>query len=259
MLAEGSSIRAIERMTNVHRDTIMRLGVRVGEACTKMLDEQLRELSCRNVEIDEMWGFIGKKQRNVVPEDAGFVGDVWTYVALDADTKLVPVFEVGKRDWYHTEKFMSDLARRVNTRIQITTDGMNQYLNVIAEEFGDGVDYAQIVKVMSGPQFMPDRKYSAPYVTAVKKKTVFGTPDENYITTSHVEKQNLTIRTHCRRLTRLTNAFSKKIENFRAAIGLHFAYYNFVKVHTTIRCAPAMEAGISNRLWKVKDLVELAA
>ncbi|MEJ1971567.1 MAG: IS1 family transposase [Lacunisphaera sp.] len=257
-LAEGASIRGIERMTGIYRNTIMKLGVRVGEACTKLMDEEMRELTCSNIEIDELWGFISKKQRNVKEDEAEFAGDVWTYVALDADTKLVPCFAAGKRDYETTNQFMHDLASRVKDRVQLSTDGMNQYLNVVEEEFGAEVDYGQVIKVMSGPQFTPERKYSQPYVIGITKKSMMGKPDEDRICTSHVEKQNHTLRMHNRRLTRLTNAFSKKIENFRAALGLSFAYYNYVKIHSAIRCTPAMAAGVTKKTWEVADLVSLA-
>lgn len=258
-LAEGSSIRSIERMTGVHRDTIMRLGVRVGQACGRLMDESMRGLDCKRIEVDEIWGFVGKKQRSVQPSDnAAVVGDVWTFVALDAETKLVPSFVVGKRDLPHTLSFVEDLASRVKNRIQLSSDGMNQYLTSVDEAFGNEVDYGQIVKVYGDNNTEGSRRYSPPPITAVKKKVVSGAPVEGLISTSYVERQNLTLRMHCRRLTRLTNAFSKKIENFRAAIALNYAYYNFAKIHGSLRCTPAMAAGVTNRLWKVQDLVELA-
>lgn len=257
-LAEGCSVRGIERMTGIHQDTISRLSLNVGSACQKMLDEKMRELPCQNIEVDEMWGFIVKKQRNVTGKEPGFVGDVWTYVALDAETKLIPCFAVGKRDSETTNAFIADLATRMKNRVQLTTDGMNQYISTIEEEFGTEVDYGQSLKVMSDPVFNPERRYSQPFVKAVATKVISGNPDPDLISTSHVERQNLTIRTHSRRLTRLTNAFSKKIENHRAALALHFSYYNFVKNHKSIRCTPAMEAGVANDFWTVRDLIELA-
>jgi IS1 family transposase len=256
-LLEGMSIRGVERMTGIHRDTIMRLGVRVGEACGQRLHEDMRQLSLTHIEVDELWGYIQKKQRNVKPGQPVFEGDVWTYIALDVETKLVPCFASGKRDWTTTNSFMRDLASRVKDRVQLTTDGMNQYLDVIEEEFGSGIDYGQCVKVMSGPQFTPERKYSQPYVIGITKKPLLGTPDVDAISTSHVEKLNHTLRMHNRRLTRLTNAFSKKIENFQAALSLFFAYYNFVKNHSSIRSTPAMAAGITKDFWTVSDLVRL--
>lgn len=258
-LCEGASIRAVERMTGVNRQTVMRLGVRVGDACAKMHDEQMRELECANVQIDEAWGFIAKKQRQVTDADAGaFVGDVWVYVALDSDSKLVASYLSGKRDQAHTAAFVSDLASRMKNRIQLSSDGMNQYLNVVESEFGSGVDYGQIVKSFASPEAPEARRYSPPVVTGVTRTPISGSPEEKKISTSHVEKQNHTLRMHCRRMSRLTNAFSKKIEHFRAAVALHYAYYNFVKFNSAVRMTPAMAAGVSNRLWTVRDLVELA-
>ncbi len=262
-LAEGSSIRSIERMTGIHRDTIMRLGVRVGNACEKILDETMRGLDCRQIQLDEIWGFIGKKQRAVRPEQAEDLnqGDVWTFVALDPETKLVPSFVCGKRDYAHTHAFALDLYGRVNNRIQISADGMNQYVSAIEEVFGPDADFGQIVKVYSSEAEdggSNTRRYSPPVVTAVRKRVISGDPDPTQIGTSLVERQNLTMRMHIRRLTRLTNAFSKKFENFRAAVALHFAYYNLVKVHSSIRCTPAMAAGATSSLWKIDDLIERA-
>lgn len=236
----------------------MRLGVRIGTACRRLLDETIRGLTMPQVQVDEIWGFIGKKQRRSTVEDneAG-LGDVWTFVAIDPRTKLVPSYHIGRRDWQHTQQFMTDLASRVAGRVQISTDGMRQYEPAIEGVFGTEADHGQIVKVykeeITGP-----RRYSPPVVTAIRKTAVTGHPIEALISTSHVERQNLTMRMHMRRLTRLTNAFSKKLENFHAAVALHFAYYNFVKVHSSIRMTPAMAAGISTRVWEVNDLVQLS-
>ncbi len=257
-LVEGSSIRSIERMTGVHRDTIMRLGVRVGNACEKLLDEKMRRLACRQIQVDEIWGFIGKKQRFVTPvEEGAGLGDVWTFVALDRDTKIVPSFLVGKRDFAHTQLFIDDLAARMENRIQLSTDGMNAYLATVEGSFGQGVDYGQIVKIYGGDTKEERRRYSPPAVTGIRRTAISGNPNAEFISTSHVERQNLTMRMHCRRLTRLTNAFSKKIENFRAAVALHFAYYDFVKIHSSLRVTPAMAAGVASSLWRVEDLLEL--
>lgn len=257
-LAEGSSIRAVERMTGIHRDTIMRLGVRVGETCAKLLDEEMRGLDCKRVQVDEIWGYIGKKQRNVIPGDVG-MGDVWTWVAIDADTKLVPSFHVGLRDAAHAMAFMEDLASRVTNRIQISADGLNAYISAVRETFGSNVDFGQIVKTYATDPASPQGRYSPPVVTSVDKNIIQGHPDEKHISTSYVERQNLTMRMHVRRLTRLTNAFSKKLENFKAAIALHFAYYNFVKAHGALKCTPAMAAGVTNDFMTVGDLVDMAA
>ena len=258
-LAEGNSIRSIERMTGIHRDTIMRLGVKLGQACQSLLDETMQNLELGSIQVDEIWGFIGKKQKNVTrADDKHLVGDVWTYIALDVQTKLIPSYIVGKRDAYHTNAFMFDLSARIKNRVQISSDGMQSYAAAVERGFGAGVDYAQIVKTYASDERYPQGKYSAPEVVSVEKSVVIGSPREALISTSHVEKQNHTLRMHCRRLTRLTNAFSKKLENFKAAIGLNFAYYNFVKTHGAIRCTPAMAAGIMPSAMTVRELVEMA-
>ena len=227
MLCEDASIRAVERITSVHRDTIMRLGVRVGEACAKIHDEKMRGLSCQNVEVDEIWGFIGKKQRNLTACDSG-VGDVWTFIAIDSDSKLIPSFLVGKRDSYHADTFLSDLAGRVKKRIQLSSDGLPAYEDAAERAFGSELDYGQIVKTYSvshlGNFKEAARRYSPAQVVKIEKNVICGEPEQCLITTAHVEKQNHTLRMHCRRLTRLTNAFSKKLENFQAAVALNFAY-----------------------------------
>src|SRR6267378_4247675 len=218
MLAEGNSIRSIERMTGIHRDTIMRLGVRVGEGCAKVQDERMRGLSCKQIEVDEIWGFIGAKRRNA--KRVGAYGDVWTFIALDADTKVIPCFVVGKRDTYHARAFMDDLASRMANRIQVSTDALSAYPDAIERGFGSEVDYGQIVKTYSVSNLNKEAasRYSPADVVKVERTIVAGMPDVNRITTSHVESQNLTLRMHCRRLTRLTNAFSKKFDNFHAAV-----------------------------------------
>jgi IS1 family transposase len=251
-LAEGASIRSIERITGVHRDTIMRLGVRVGQGCQSLLDHKMRELSCQRLQFDEVWGFIGKKERHVRPEDNPTLGDVWTWVAIDADTKLVPTFKVGKRDHVAANAFVADVASRMANRIQISTDGLRAYVEAIEASFGSNVDYAQIVKIFE------DQSMDAE-VIGMDKKAFCGRPDMHHASTSYVERLNGTTRQHMRRLTRLTYAFSKKLENFEAAVGLHFAYYNFVKRHNTLRATPAMAAGIERDFWTVRDLVEAAA
>jgi IS1 family transposase len=256
-LAEGSSIRSVERMTGVHRDTIMRLGLRVGQGCHALLDHMMVNLECRTLQIDEAWGFIGKKQRNAKSRDhAQGKGDVWTFIALDADTKLVPAYAVGKRDSYTANNFLEDLARRLKHKVQVSTDSLAAYPDAIERGFGAAVDYGQIVKTYSSSPLYPEGKYSPPKVVAVIKTVVFGQPDSQKISMSYVERQNLTLRMHCRRLTRLTNAFSKKLENFKAAVALHFAYYNLVKIHRSLRMTPAMAAGVSQTIWTTKDLIQ---
>jgi IS1 family transposase len=258
MLCEGTSIRSIERITGVHRDTVMRLGVRMGEGCKKIMDEKLRGLACKRVEIDEVWGFIGMKQKTANRKNAGeTMGDVWTWVALDADTKLVPAFAVGQRDQQMADELTEDLATRLTHRVQISTDALKAYQGAIERAFGTDVDYGNIVKTFSSSDVENQRRYSPPEVIKVERAVVSGNPDVNLISTSYVEKQNHTLRMHCRRLARLTNAFSKKLENFKAAIALHYAYYNFVKFHQTLRCTPAMAAGVATSPWTVAQLVEM--
>ncbi|MGA2609540.1 MAG: IS1 family transposase [Terriglobia bacterium] len=258
-LAEGSSIRSIERMTGVHRDTIMRLGVKIGQGCTTLMDAKMRDLSCTRLEMDEIWGFVGKKDRNVRLNEPRPVGNVWTFCAIDAETKLVPAFKVGDRDIATAKAFVSDVASRMRNRVQISTDGLRAYVEAIESAFGSDVDFAQIVKTYGHEEVSDNRRYSAPEFVSSEKKVITGNPDEKLISTSYVERLNATTRLHMRRLTRLTLAFSKKRENFEAAVGLHFAYYNFVKRHNTLRCTPAMAAGIERDFWSVGDLLEVAA
>jgi IS1 family transposase len=257
MLAEGASIRAVERITGVNQNTIMSLSRRVGDACAKIMDEKMRGLNCKNVEIDEIWGFIGAKKKNAAR--AGAYGDVWTFIALDADTKLIPSFVVGKRDAYHARAFMDDLASRMAMRVQISSDALAAYPEAFERSFGADADYGQIVKTFAVTPLGSAAaavRYSPAEVIKAEKTIVSGMPDVNRISTSHVEKQNHTLRMHCRRLTRLTNAFSKKFENFQAAVALNFAYYNFVKTHKAIRMTPAMAAGVEQSHWTVAELVE---
>jgi len=259
-LAEGSSIRSIERITGVHRDTIMRLGVRVGQGCAGVLDEKMRNLPCQHLQFDELWGFIGKKERRCKPDDSLELGDVWTFCAIDPETKLVPSFKVGKRDLATANAFVSDVASRIRNRIQISSDALRAYVDAIEMTFGANVDFAQIIKTyIADDSHVPERRFSAPEIVVTEKKSVSGFPDLSLASTSHVERLNGTTRLHMRRLTRLTYAFSKKLENFEAAVALHFAYYNLVKRHGTLRCTPAMAAGIERSFWGVGDLIEAAA
>jgi IS1 family transposase len=259
-LAEGSSIRSIERITGVHRDTIMRLGVKVGQGCAILLDAKMRDLPCRRLELDEIWGFIGKKERHLRPDDDPQYGDVWTWCAIDAETKLVPSFKCGKRDLATAKAFVGDVASRMANRVQISADALRAYVDAIEQTFGTEVDFAQIVKTYEHDESQhPGRKYSAPEFVSVEKRAVTGSPDMDLVSTSYVERLNATTRLHMRRLTRLTLAFSKKLENFEASVALHFAYYNLVKRHGTLRCTPAMAAGVEQSFWSVGDLVEAAS
>jgi len=258
LLCENMSIRGIERATGVHRDTIMRLGVRMGDGCKSILDNLMVNLTGVRYEADEIWGFIRMKQRTAKEKavEAEY-GDVWTWIALDADTKLVPCFAIGDRSAYMADCFIEDLRNRCRNRIQLSTDGLGAYADAVERAFGAEIDYGTVVKVYESPDMEGSRRYSPPRCVEVKKKTVQGAPDAALISTSYVEKQNHTCRMHIRRLSRLTNAFSKKRENFEAAVALHFAYYNLVKTHGTIRCTPAMAAGVVDSHWTVGNLVEM--
>jgi IS1 family transposase len=258
-LTEGSSIRSIERITGVHRDTIMRLGVRIGQGCKALMDFKLVNLSCTRLELDEIWGFVGKKERNVKPDDSNDVGSVWTFCAIDADSKLVPAFRVGERDAATANAFLKNVAGRMRNQVQISTDGLAAYENAIDSAFGADADYGQIIKTYGSITTEDNRRYSAPEFVSCEKKIVAGRPNYDLISTSYIERLNATTRLHMRRLTRLTLAFSKKRENFEAAVALHFAYYNFVKRHNTLRCTPAMAAGVEPTFWSVGDLVEATA
>jgi len=257
-LAEGNSIRAIERMTGVNRNTIMSLGLRVGHGCERLLDERMRGLDCKAIQMDEIWGFIGKKQRKVTIDDSSEVGDIWTFIAVDADSKIVPCYKVGKRDLATATAFVCDLASRVIDRIQLSSVALRTYVPAVERGFGCDVDYGQLIKTYATSSEYPENRYSPGDVISTEKSVITGNPDQAKISTSYVESQNLTLRMHCRRLTRLTNAFSKKLDNLKAAIGLHFGYYNFVKRHNTLRMTPAMAAGIEPSFWSVADLIERA-
>lgn len=255
-LIEGNSIRSTERMTGAHRDTITRLMLRVGEGCARMMDINLRGLDLRHIQVDEIWAYVGKKQRRLQPtDDESRMGDFWTFVALDTNTKLVPSHLVGKRDRATTHAFISDLASRIEGRVQLSSDMLETYVQAVEDGFGiDRVDYGRIVKHYQATPVGPGR-YSPPQVTSVTEDVVLGAP--MHACTSHVERQNLTMRMSMRRFTRLTNAFSKKVENLAAAVALHFAYYNFVRIHRSLRITPAMAAGVTDRVWDLRELVEL--
>ena len=259
-LAEGSSIRSTERMTGVHRDTIMRLGVRVGQGCARLLDQKMRGLDCNRLELDEVWGFIGKKKAHVTEYDHPTFGDVWTFCAIDAETKLVPAYKVASnRSMPTTVEFVSDLKARLNNRVQISSDAMRSYADAIDMVFGREVDYGQIVKTYGAEDSKysnPERKYSPSRITASEKVWIQGKPKAQFVSTSYVERLNASTRLHVKRLNRLTLAFSKKFENFEAAVSLHFAAHNLVRSHRTIGMTPAMMAGVERNFWSYGDLVE---
>jgi transposase-like protein/IS1 family transposase len=253
-LLEGCSIRSTERLTGLNRNTIMRLLIIAGERSAKLLDAKLRGLNCRYVQCDEIWSFVGKKQRQVRKEDGLEVGDQWIFVALDADTKLVASYCIGKRSIANTMSFIGDLHKRLAQQIQLTTDGFHFYTKAVPEIFGLDVDFAQLVKLFGDFGQHDEGRYSPPRIAEVISKVRIGNPSVRDISTSYVERQNLTMRMQLRRLTRLTNAYSKKLANLKAAVALHFAYYNFCRVHSSLRVTPAMEAGLTDHVWSVYEL-----
>jgi len=254
-LLEGNSVRSTERITGVHRDTICRLLVEAGDQCNELLDGTMRNLHCGYVQCDEIWTYVGKKQRRIREEDSPELGDQWVFVAMDAETKLVPVYTVGKRTEETTWYFMTELADRISTRIQLTTDGFYFHQRHVEEAFGADVDFAQLVKLYGDYGQHGDERYSPSPIVETISKVRCGDPDKRHICTSHIERQNLTMRMQMRRFTRLTNAFSKKLTNLKAACALHFAHYNFVRVHHTLRVTPAMAAGITDRVWELEELI----
>lgn len=261
-LVEGNSIRATCRMTNTAKGTVTRLLASIGEACAKYQDEHLINLPCKTIQCDEIWSFCYAKQKNV-PEDKqgqfGY-GDVWTWTAIDADTKLVPSWLVGLRDAGYAYEFLSDLKDRLSGRVQLTSDGHRVYLKAVEEVFGSEIDYAMLVKLY-GQESEGEKRYSPAKCLGTETKVIQGNPDETKISTSYCERQNLTMRMSMRRFTRLTNAFSKKIENLEHAVALHFMYYNFARPHKSLANpyprTPAMAAGVSNHVWSIEDIVNL--
>lgn len=255
-LVEGCSIRTVERMTEIHRDTIMRLGVRVGEACARLHDHLFRNLNVSTIELDEQWAFIGKKQKRVRHDDPAELGDAYVFIALDANAKAILSYVVGKRNAENTLALASDLRARVLNRPQITADGFFAYPGAIDFAFGRDVDFAQLVKVYQAtPGNEAAVRYSPGTIRDTETHVVFGTPDPEKISTSYVERFNLTTRMQMRRFTRLTNGFSKKLENHKAAIGLHVAYYNLCRVHETLRATPSMALGVADHIWSIAELL----
>ncbi|MCA1838344.1 MAG: DDE-type integrase/transposase/recombinase [Actinobacteria bacterium] len=258
MLCEGNSIRAITRMTGASKNTVAKLLVDAGKACLAHHDQYVRGVKASRIQCDEIWSFTYAKQRNVATAKAGpdHAGDTWTWTAIDADSKLIVSYLVGGRDAEYAMEFMDDLRSRLRNRVQLTTDGHKAYLQAVEGAFGADVDYAQLVKLY-GPTLSPPGRYSPAQCTGARKFHVEGKPDLDHVSTSYVERQNLTMRMHMRRFTRLTNAFSKKVENHVYAVALHMMYYNFVRIHKSLRVTPAMAAGVSDRLWEIGDIVAL--
>lgn len=259
LLCEGNSIRAITRLTGISKTTVSKLVVDAGKACSWYQDRVFRNLECKRVQVDEIWGFVGAKAKNAKPElkAAGEQGDAWLWVATDADTKLVLSWLVGSRDAECAGNFIDDLAERLANRVQLTSDGHAPYLQAIDNAFGNAIDYAMLVKIYGASPESAKGRYSPAECLGAKKQRISGSPDMKHVSTSYAERNNLNIRMHSRRMTRLTNAFSKKMENHAHAMSLHFIYYNFVRIHKTLRTTPAMAAGVTKKLWEMSDIVDM--
>lgn len=258
LLCEGQSIRAITRLTGSSKNTVAKLLVEAGHACAAYQDKALRNLTCKRVQMDEIWSFVYAKNDNVkdAKKAPATAGDVWTWTAIDADTKLIVSWLLGARDTDAALSFVSDLRSRLTNRVQLTSDGHRPYLTAVDAVFGNEVDYAMLVKIY-GADPQAETRYSPAKCIGAEKKPKIGNPESKHISTSYAERSNLTMRMHMRRFTRLTNAFSKKVENHAAAIALHTMYYNFVRIHQTLRVTPAMAAGVTDKLWEVSDIVEM--
>jgi IS1 family transposase len=252
------SIRAITRLTGASKNTVAKLLIDAGKACAAYHDANVRNVSVARVQVDEIWSFTYAKQKNVAtakaaPEEAG---DTWTWTAIDADSKMILTYLVGGRDAEYAVAFIQDLADRVANRFQLTSDGLNAYIGAVEDAFGDDIDFAQLVKVYGNTPGAPGR-YSPPECIGSQRRRVRGRPDMDHVSTSYVERSNLTMRMHMRRFTRLTNGFSKKVENHAHAVALHMMYYNFVRIHKTLRVTPAMAAGVTDRLWEIADIAKM--
>jgi IS1 family transposase len=260
LLVEGSSLRAASRIADVSINTVTKLLIDVGRACEDFHNQTVMLVEANRIQCDEIWSFVYSKEKNK-PEGMEVAGDVWTWTCIEADSKLIISWHVGARDMENARTFMYDVATRIKRKPgQLTTDGLKEYQQAVIDAFGSQIDYAQLVKNYSGMgegTSQTERKYSPGKFVSARKKFVLGAPDPNYISTSYVERQNLTMRMHNRRFTRLTNAFSKKVENHCHAIALHFVYYNFCKLHKTLRVTPAMAAGLSKRFLTIEDIVNL--
>jgi IS1 family transposase len=259
-LVEGCSVRSTVRMTGVSKGAVLRLLVAVGQACIKYQDRVIRNVTAKRVQVDEIWSFVGCKQKNVTEAklEAGICGDVWTFTALEAQSKLVISWMVGRRDAGCATEFLQDVASRLANRVQLTTDGHKMYLTAVPDAFAEDIDYAQLVKIYGNDPEGATR-YSPTQCLGTKREPVIGTPDPEHISTSYVERQNLNMRMNMRRFTRLTNAFSNKLENHVAMLALFHMHYNFCRIHQTLRVTPAMEAGISSHVWSINEIVNLVS
>jgi IS1 family transposase len=258
-LVEGNSIRAISRMVDVSRNTISKLLLDLGAACEKYHDEHVKNLTTKRVECDEIWAFVGKKDANCTSGELATVGvgSVWTWTAIDADSKLIVSWLVGGRDGSYAYAFMCDVADRLANRVQLTTDAHSSYFTAVCEAFAGEVDYAMLVKKYGKGYEGKDVRYSPAECTGTEKKVKMGNPNRDLISTSYVERQNLTMRMNIRRFTRLTNGFSKSVQHHAASVALHFMHYNFVRIHQTLRMSPAMSAGLTKHLWNIGNLIDL--
>jgi IS1 family transposase len=257
-LCEGNSIRATARLNDVAINTVVKLLCAAGRACSDYQDKVLRNLSCRRLQTDEAWSFCYAKEKNCTPEmKAKGAGDVWTWAAIDADTKLIPCWFIGTRDAGAAYHFMHDLAERLAHRVQLTTDGHRAYLSAVEDAFGSQIDYAMLQKIYGNSEQGPETRYSPAVCMGARKAVISGKPDFNHVSISYVERQNLTMRMGMRRFTRLTNGFSKKLENHEHSVALHFMHYNFCRIHQSLRVTPAMEAGVSDHVWALEEIVAL--
>ena len=259
MLCEGQSMRSTARLADISFNTVAKLLIDAGNVCADLHDELVQDVTARRVQCDEVWSFTYAKQKNVAKAKAApaGAGDTWTWTALDADTKLIVSSMVGGRDAEYANAFMGDVASRLVNRVQMTTDGHKAYLEAIEGSFGADIDYAQLIKVYGNAPETSKGRYSPADCTGIVKRTVEGQPDDKHISTSYVERQNLTMRMQMRRFTRLTNAFSKKFENHMHMVALYTVWYNFIRIHKTLRITPAMEAGLSKTVWDMEDLVRI--
>ncbi|MDR4494238.1 MAG: IS1 family transposase [Nitrospirales bacterium] len=258
-LVEGNSINATVRMTGAAKHTVLKLLADLGKACATYQDRVFKNLPCKNIQCDEIWSFCYAKEKNVPDEYKGQFGfgDVWTWTAICADTKLVPSWLVGERTIQHATKFIDDLASRLAHRVQLTTDGHKPYLQAVWDTFHGEIDYAILEKIYRSVHTGGQSRYSPGECCGAKKKKITGNPDRSKVSTSYVERQNLTMRMSMRRFTRLTNGFSKKVQNLEYAVAIHFMHYNFCRVHKTLRVTPAMEAGLSNHVWDLEEMIGL--
>lgn len=258
-LTEGCSIRATERLTGFHRDTIMRLGVRIGRKCAHLHDAMMRDLNVAQIQMDELWAYVGKKQKRLTPDDDPSKGDCWTFIAMDSIGKAIISYRTGKRDWWTTGQFLSDLRMRVLGTPMISSDGFVAYEEMMRQAFGETCHYGQIVKKYAGePPIDAARRYSPGALVDIERKVITGNMPKFMIGTSHAERQNLSVRMASRRFTRLTNGFSKKVENHAAAVSLYVAHYNLCRVHETIRQTPAMALGLADHPWSIAELIDAA-